>query len=318
MSFQILGTGSYCPALTVDNDRLAQMMDTSDEWIRTRTGIEQRRVCTDETIAQLAAQAALNALENAGVSPQELDLIVCGTLGGDYITPSLACQVQGLIGASCPAFDLNAACCGFLYSLDVADGYFARGRVRRVLVIGADQLSRFVDWQDRATCVLFGDGAGAAVLGEGEGLLAMKLSTHSNVDALKLSQRRGNSPFQHKQDIDFPYLSMNGQEVYKFAVQAMSGDIKEVMEMAGLSEEDIDFVLPHQANIRIIQAAQKHLAIDRDKVVVNIQKYGNTSAASIAIALDELNRSGRLQRGNHLIFSTFGAGLTTAACALRW
>ncbi len=317
MSFQVIGTGSAAPACVITNDDLSQFLDTSDEWIRTRTGIGERHVCTTETMSDLTEWAAKRALENAGIAPEELDLILCSTVRGDYMTPSQACVIQKRIGASCPAFDVNAACSGFLYALDVAAGYFARKKVKKVLVVSSEVLSRLADWTDRSTCVLFGDGAGAVVLGEGEDLLSLRLTADGNWESLIIPQVHGNSPFDETKGMA-TFLRMNGQDVYKFAVTNMTADLKFVIEEAGLTCEQVDFVLPHQANIRIIEAAAHRLPIPREKYVVNIERYGNTSSASIPIMLDELNRQGKLKKGDILAMSAFGGGFTTGAGVLRW
>lgn len=317
MSFQIIGTGSAAPARVCTNEDLAGLVDTSDEWISTRTGIHSRHVASGETISDFAEEAARRALENAGAAPGELDLILCATVGGETLTPSLACVLQKRLGASCPAFDLNAACTGFVYALDVALGYFARGRVKKILVVAAEEMSRLVDWTDRATCVLFGDGAGAAVLAPGEGLLSIRLTARGEEEFLRVGRAAGNSPFFSPREIR-PFLSMNGREVYKFAVAALCDDLAWVIGEAGLQQEDVDFVLPHQANLRIIEAAKSKLHIPPERYRCNIERFGNTSAASIPILLDELNRAGELKQGDLLALSAFGGGLTTGACVIRW
>ena len=317
MSFQILGTGSAYPACVKTNDDLTALVETSDEWISTRTGIRSRHVSTDETISDFALEAALHALEDAGTAPEKLDLIICATVRGDYLTPSLACVLQKRLNAGCPAFDVNAACTGFVYALDVALGYFARGCVKKVLVVAADEMSKLVDWNDRSTCVLFGDGAGAVVLGQGEGLLSIKLGAEGDEEVLKIDSSSGNSPFAKSRDLS-PFVFMNGREVYKFAVAAMCGDLEEVIAQAGLSQQDIDFVLPHQANRRIIETAVGKLDIPPERYRYNMERYGNTSAASIPILLDEISRAGELKPGNLLALSAFGGGLTKGACVIRW
>lgn len=315
--FKILGTGSCLPERAVTNDELSTFLDTSDEWITKRTGIRQRSVITHENLTQLASVAARQALEQSGVQPQELDLILCATLQGDYITPSLACMVQQQLGASCPAMDLNAACSGFLYALDVAAGYFARGRVRRVLVIAAEAMSRLVDWTDRSTCVLFGDGAGAVVLGEGEALRAIRLTAQGNAQPLCAAHQAGNCPFA---PADHPgsFLQMDGGEVYKFAVSSMVRDVQDVVAEAGLSMEEIGHVVPHQANLRIIEAAAHRLHLPMERCLVGIGDMGNISAACIPILLDRANRAGTLVPGEWLVLTAFGAGFTSGACVLRW
>lgn len=317
MSFRIMGTGSAVPSYVLTNDEMATIVETSDEWIRTRSGIQERRVCTTESLSDLATDASLRALEDAGVSPEELDLIICATFRGEYCSPAQACIVQKNIGAHCPAFDVNGACSGFLYSLDIAAGYFARKTVKKVLVVAADNVTNSVDWEDRSTCVLFGDGSGAAVLGEGDDLLSSHLTTKGDLESLMIPHGENTSP-RYKKESERPTIRMNGREVYKFAVGAMSEGLEKAIRDAGVSQEEIDFVIPHQANIRIIEAAKHKLKIPGERYVCNIDRFGNTSAASVPIALDETNRAGRLKNGDLIAMSAFGAGLTSASCVLRW
>ena len=317
-SFTILGTGSSVPPHRVTNDDLAQMVDTSDEWISTRTGIRERRVLTTQTLTDLAVEASRRALEQAQVSPKELDLIICTTLRGDYLTPAEGCVIQEELGASCPAFDLNAACSGFVYALDVAAGYYARGAVKKVLIVSMEAMSQMLDWTDRSTCVLFGDGAGAVVLGEGDDLLAIALTAKGNREALSIPHIHGHSPFLEKKEAAPIRLSMQGQEVYKFAVSSICRGVKKAMGQAGLTPEKVDHVLFHQANMRIIEAAQKRLGIPDDRYHNNIDQYGNTSSASVVILLDEVNRAGLLKRGETLVLCAFGGGLTTGTAVMRW
>lgn len=317
MSFKVLGTGSYVPPRVVTNEELSQYVDTTDEWIVQRVGVRTRHVCTTETAADLAVEAAKRALENANTKPEELDMIFCATVSAEYVSPSLSCLVQRDLGVTCPALDINAACSAFIYMLDTAAGFFARGRVRKVLVIGAERLSRIMDWDDRGTCVIFGDGAGALVLEAGDDYLASKLSTRGGDDVIKIPQFIGKSPFFKNKQVK-PYIHMKGQETYKFAVNAMCEEIKEVTEQAGLSLMEIDHVIPHQANIRIIDAAKKRLPIPAECYHVNIDRFGNTSAASIPLVLDEINRAGELKRGDILALCAFGGGLSSGACILRW
>lgn len=317
MSFSIIGTGSALPKTVLTNHDLSTFLDTTDEWIKTRTGIEKRHICLEESVADIAAKAARLALESAGTTVDEIDLILCATISGDYATPSLACVVQKLLGATCPAFDINAACSGFVYALDVAAGYFERKRAKKVLVVAAEAMSRLVDWNDRSTCVIFGDGAGAAVLAEGNDLLSIKLTSKGDTDLLAAPGVSGNYPYQSKPS-PAPYLSMSGQDVYRFAVSSVPADLTDVIAMAGVTEQDIDIVLLHQANIRIIDAACTRLSIPKEKFVRNIEHCGNTSAASVPILLDEISRAGKLKPGSLIAVSAFGGGLTTAACVLRW
>lgn len=317
MSFSILSTGSALPKRVVTNKDLSSFVDTDNEWILSRTGIASRHMCTEETLTELAADAAQKALEGAGVSPHELDLIICATISSDYITPSLGCMVQKSLGAACPAFDVNAACSGFIYALDVADGFFVRKKAKKILVVAAEAISRFLSAEDRSTCVLFGDGAGAVVLGEGNSMLATTLVAKGDETVLNVPGIKSTLPIIPKSD-EKPLVSMNGQEVFKFAVNAMCKQLKTTIADAGLTESDINWVLPHQANMRIIDFAKSKLSIPAERYCVNIDHVGNTSAACIAILLDEMNRQHRFKRGDLLAMCAFGAGLTSASAVLRW
>ena len=314
---RILGTGSALPARTVTNDDLAKFLDTSDEWIRTHTGIESRRVITDETLLQLAARAANAALENAGLTSADIDYLLCSTVQADTVTPSLGCVLQAEIGAACPALDINGACAGFLYALDLADALLKAGKAARVLVVCAEGMSRMVDWSDRSTCVLFGDGAGAAVVDGGEGRLATRLTSAGDATFLNMHPSPGNSPFATSH-LPMRALYMDGPEIYRFAVSHSVKDLRAVCEAAGVALEDVDHFLLHQANKRIIDAARVRLKQPQEKFPLNVQVRGNTSSASVPILLDEVNRAGRLRPGDILAMSAFGAGLTTGACVLRW
>ena len=313
----ICGTGMAVPEYVLTNAELSRMVDTSDEWISSRTGIRQRRICTGEALSELAARAAQEALTRAGIEAGQLDLILCATMQGDYVTPSLACQVQQAIGAVCPAMDLNAACAGFLYALDAAAGYYARGRVRYVLVLGAECMSKHVDWEDRGTCVLFGDGAGAAVLGPGNGLLASRLYAQGNVDYLHIPGTPSTFPAAGGQT-GKQTVHMNGQEIYRFAVQSVCREVPAALEDAGLGLEAIRYVLLHQANLRILEAAQARLKIGAEKLPVYLDRYGNTSSASIPLMLGDMDRAGKLDRGDLLVLCVFGGGLTVCTLVMRW
>ncbi|NLB37824.1 MAG: ketoacyl-ACP synthase III [Clostridiales bacterium] len=316
MSFSVMGVGSALPEHVVTNDMLSGFLDTSDEWITTRTGIKERRVVTTETLAELSATAAKRALAMAGIEAAQLSYILCATTSADYAIPSLACQVQQLLGASCPAMDANAACTGFLYALDMADALFARDPNARVLVIGAEAMSRLVDWNDRSTAVLFGDGAGALVLGLGSDLKSMLVTAVGDPDPLYARHADGNSPYAVKRER--APLRMDGHAGYRFAVPTIVRDVSAAIARAGMTEDDIDAVLLHQANLRIVDAAAQRLNIPRDKFKTNIQSRGNTSAASIPILMDELHREGQLPQGSVLALAAFGGGLTTGACVLAW
>lgn len=314
---RILGTGSALPAFTLDNERLTEFLDTSDEWIRTRTGICSRQVITDETLLKLGTDAARRALENAGTDAADIDFIICSTVQGDFVTPSMACLIQNELGAGCPAMDINGACAGFIYALDLADAYLASGRARRVLVICAEAMSRIVDWTDRSTCVLFGDGAGAVVVDGGEGRFSARLTSAGNSVPLNCRPNPGNSPFATVHE-SMSALYMDGQEIYKFAVSHCVEDLQKVIAQAGLTEDMVDHYLLHQANKRIVDAARARLKQPQEKFHTNIAVRGNTSSASIPILLDEINRAGSLKKGDLLALSAFGAGLTTGACVLEW
>ncbi|MEA4822965.1 MAG: beta-ketoacyl-ACP synthase III [Clostridiaceae bacterium] len=317
MNFRILGTGRYLPERVVPNDELARYVDTNDEWIRRRVGIAERRVCTTETTAELAFRAAKNALEQSGVGAGELDWILAATTSGDCATPGLSCMVQAALGATCPALDINAACPAFLLLLETAAGFFARGNIRRILVVSAERMSRVTDWHDRSTCVIFGDGAGAAVLGEGEGYLGSVVRVSGGDDVLRIPLSRGNSPF-YTGHAEEPYVHMNGQETFKFAVSSICRDIRDLLGGAGLNTEDIRRFVFHQANARILEYAREKLKIPPEKCADGIERYGNTSSASVPIALDELNRAGELSQGDLVVLSAFGAGLSSAATLIRW
>ena len=317
MSFRIIGTGSYVPEKVVTNFDLAEVIDTSDEWIKQRVGISERHISTDESAAEMGYKAALNALEMSNVKPEELDLIIVASISNDTICPTAAGTIQKLLGAKCPAFDVNSACSGFLFPIDTAAGFFARGKVKKALVIGSERMSRIIDWKDRGTCVIFGDGAGAAVLEEGDGYLESKIATYGGDDVIKIPSGTDASPYYDK-EIGAAHVFMDGQETFKFAVNTITSEIQEITEKAGLSVEDIKYVVPHQANIRIIQFASKRLGLPMEKFFVNIEKYGNTSAASIPMALDELNRTGDLKRGDIIAMTAFGGGLSSATCIIKW
>ncbi len=318
MSFRILGTGSFVPEKVVTNDDLSKMVETTDEWITKRVGVKERRVCTGETVTDLGTEAARRALENAGVRPEELDLIIAPTISADTISPGLGGMVQHRLGAHCPSFDMNVACPGFLFGLDVAAGFFARKAVRKVLVVSAERMSGLLDWTDRSTCCIFGDGAGAAVLGEGGNYLSSELHTTGGDDIISIPTAWDNSPF-YERERGKSCVHMQGQETYKFAVTSMVNDIRSVMEKAGITGEQVKAVIPHQANYRIINEARRRLPeIAPEKFYMNIDKYGNTSSASEPILLDEVSRSGVLQPGDYVVLSAFGGGLSSAACVIRW
>lgn len=321
----IVSTGRALPVARLTNFDLEQIVDTSDEWIRTRSGIEERRIITgDETNSDLSARASRIALERAGLSAAELDMVIVATVTPDLILPSTACLVQNKIGAvNAAAFDLVAGCTGFLYGLDVATRYINSGAARHILLVGVDILSPIVDWQDRNTCVLFGDGAGAVVIStvkDGQGVLASKMfSDGSKAKLLYVPAGGSTQPAKrHSVDERGHYIKMNGQEVFKFAVTVMVDSILEVLALAGKIPEDLDILAPHQANLRIINFACKRLKLDPEQVLVNIHRYGNMSSAAIPVALDEAVEAGKLKEGHLVGLVSFGAGLTWGAAITRW
>jgi 3-oxoacyl-[acyl-carrier-protein] synthase-3 len=317
LNFSILGTGSVLPEFVVTNDDLSKFLDTNDEWITTRTGIKRRHILTDRTLTQIGAEAAKKALEESGTKPEELDLILCTTTRGDYITPALACTIQAELGAACPAYDISAACSGFIFALDCAIGYFARGTAKRILIVSAESMSRITDWTDRSTCVLFGDGAGAAVLGPGEDCLSMIVTTKGTADILNIPHVEGNCPYQEREGKQ-PFVNMNGQEVFKLAVNSIFRDLKDAVKKAGTTLGDISHFVMHQANYRILETVCKRLGIDSAKVPLCIEDTGNMSSATVPVLLDIANRSGRLKKGDLVAMCGFGAGFTTGACVIRW
>lgn len=317
MSIKVLGTGFYVPEHVVTNDDLKKFVDTSDEWITQRVGVKQRRISIDETAGDFAVKAANDALKSSGVGADEIDLIIAATITSETTCPTVAGTVQKAIGAECPAFDINSACSGFLFALDTAVSYIVRGGLRNVLVIGSERLSKIVDWTDRSTCVIFGDGAGALVAAPGDGYLSSRLYTNGGGDVIEIPSYTGASPF-YKGEQKQPFILMDGQETFKFAVNRIVDDIKYVVQKAGITLEEVDHIVPHQANIRIIEYASKRLGVPKEKFFVNIDKYGNTSSASIPMALSELNSSGKLKRGDIVVMSAFGGGLSSAACVLNW
>ncbi len=320
MTTRIIGTGSYLPETIVTNDDLSKIMDTSDEWISSRTGIRERHLVKEETTTSMCVEAAKRALADANVSAEELDLIIVGTITAEHITPSAACQVQAGIGANkAMAFDINAACSGFLFALHIAHSYLQAGIFKKALILGAETLSKIMDWNDRSTCVLFGDGAGAAVVSAQEqGVLAFDLgSDGAKGHVLSCRNRENNNPLVQN-PIAQDYVHMDGQEVYKFAVSTVPKSIARVLEEAQLAPEDVDYYVLHQANIRIIQSVAKRLKVSEEKFPIGLDHCGNISAGSVPILLDELNKKGMLKPGDKLVLSGFGAGLTWGTTVLEW
>jgi len=321
----IIGTGYYVPEKILTNFDLEKMVDTNNDWIVDRTGIEERRIAEkDVPVSELAFRAAQMALADAKVDAADIDLIIMATLTSDCVIPSTSCVLQHRLGAvKAAAFDLSAACSGFVYASTIATQFIESGTYKKVLVVGGETLSKYVDWQDRNTCILFGDGAGAAVFGkveDGYGILSADLGADgSGGDALSIPASGSLHPASLKTiENKLHYIHMDGKAVFKFAIKVMGETVLHSLKKAGLGKEDIDCLVPHQANIRIIQSAAKRLDLPMEKVVVNVAKYGNTSAASIPIALAEAARSGRFKKGDIVALAGFGAGLTWASCIMKW
>ncbi|MFH1287362.1 MAG: beta-ketoacyl-ACP synthase III [bacterium] len=315
MGVKIVGTGSYLPSKILSNFDLEKMVDTNDEWIKTRTGIRERRIAhQDETSSDLAIKAARQALESANISPDEIDIIIVATSTPDMPFPSTACFIQkGLKAFSSVCFDISAACSGFLYALTVGEQFIKSGFCRTVLVVGSEIFSRITDWTDRNTCILFGDGAGACILKNGkanQGILAFDLGTDSRASELLMvpGGSSGNPG----------YIKMKGNDVFKHAVKHLVDSARNVLERSHITAQDIDLVIPHQANIRIIEATSERLNIPIDKFFINLDRYGNTSAASVPIALDEAFRSGRIKENDNILLMAFGGGLVWGSCVMKW
>jgi 3-oxoacyl-[acyl-carrier-protein] synthase-3 len=326
MGIQIVGTGSYLPEKKLTNLDLEKIVDTNDEWITTRTGIKERRIAGDDVAtSDLATQAALNAIKAAGISPEEIDLITVASITGDKIFPSTACFVQSKIGAkNAVAFDLQAACSGLLYSMEVVNNMLKGGNYKTALIIGAEKLTSIVDWEDRSTCVLFGDGAAAVILQNVEDtddcIIASDLGADGNYTDILHIPAGGSAMGTTHETIDNHehFLKMGGQEVFKLAVTAMSNSCKKVIEKANLTPDDIKWLVPHQANYRILKAVATRVKIPEDRVFMNVDKYGNTSAASIGICLDEMVQNNKIQKGDYALLTAFGGGLTWGALLIKW
>jgi 3-oxoacyl-[acyl-carrier-protein] synthase-3 len=323
---RIWGTGHYLPEKVVTNRDLETVIDTSDAWIAARTGIRQRHVAADnEASSDMATQAARRALESAGIQPEQLDLIIVGTISPDMPMPSTAMFVQRNLGArrDCPGFDLSAACAGWIYGLSIADNFVRSGQARYVLVIGVELLSRLVDWTDRSTCVLFGDGAGAVVIGPSEGDRGV-MSTHiyadgSKIESLYIPGGGSRTPpseamLQNKQHL----VHMTGKDVFRYAVRGLSGSVKAALEANAMAPSDVDWVIPHQANIRILEAVQTRTGIPMERFFINIDQTANTSSASVPIALDQASRAGKLSAGQSLVFCALGGGIAWGSALVRW
>lgn len=318
---RIIGTGSYLPEKILTNHDLEKMVDTSDEWIRERTGIEQRHIAAEnETTCDLAEKAALNAIDMAKIDPQSIDLIVVATTTPDKIFPSTACLLQQRLGIrGCPAFDIQAVCTGFVYAISVADQFIKTGMAKRVLVVGAETLSRITNWSDRTTCILFGDGAGAMLLEASDqpGILSTHIHADGQYESL-LHVPSGPSKKPISDDIAERTMSMKGNEVFKVAVNTLSRIAMETLVANNMTKEDVDWLVPHQANLRIINAAAKKLALRDEQVVITVNKHANTSSASVPMAFDEAVRDGRIQRGQTVLMEAFGGGFTWGSALVKY
>jgi len=318
---RIAGTGRYLPERIMTNKDLEQVVDTTDEWIRTRTGIERRHIAADDqTTTDLAEGAAREALAAAGVGPEDIDFLVVGTTTPDVVFPNVGCLLQERLGIrGCPAFSVEAACSGFIYALSVADRFVATGQAQRALVIGAETLSRMTDYSDRATCVIFGDGAGAAVLEPASepGIISCHLHADGHYKDL-LYHPYGVSKQRGPDDTEGPFIHMRGNEVFKVAVKSLESIVDETLAANAIDKSDIDWLIPHQANYRIIQATAKRLGMSMEKVVLTLQDHGNTSAASVPMALDVAVRDGRVKRGDLLLLEAFGGGFTWGSALIRY
>ncbi|AQW23674.1 beta-ketoacyl-ACP synthase III [Clostridium perfringens] len=319
---KMIGFGLYTPKNLVENERLQEFLETSDEWIRTRTGIERRYISLDENTSDLAVEASKKALSQARLSAEEIDLIIVATVTPDNFTPSTACIVQDKLGAkNAWAFDINAACTGFIYALKLGRSLIRSGEANNALIIGAETLSKALNWEDRGSCVLFGDGAGATVLTSTEEDCGIKCvnvkSDGSKGDSLVIQGLPLNSPFKDGREVSENYINMNGREIFKFATKVMEESIVEILEKENIKIEDIAAIIPHQANLRIIDYVVKRLGIPREKFITNLQNYGNTSGASIPIALCESIEEGNLKKGDNIIMVGFGGGLTWGAALIK-
>lgn len=314
---KISGTGSSLPSKVVTNQMLAEILDTSDEWITTRTGIKERRVLSKEYVLDLAVDASLKALEDAKMDVKDLDFIICANVVNEYVTPALSCIVKDKIGAHCPCVDLNGACVGFIYACDIAEAYYKIGKVKNVLVVCAEAPAHMLDWHDRTCAVLFGAGAGAAVLTPGDNIITTRLTGSEGWDRLYEMHDLQWCPYDEKGKTNLP-LVMHGQDVFRFATSTCVNDLQHVLEEAKISADDIDTYFIHQANLRIIKYIEQMLKQPTEKFPTNIEKYGNTSSASLPILLDEVKRAGGLKEGDMLAFSAFGAGLVSGAMIMKW
>ena len=314
---KLAGTGSSLPRKTVTNDDLSKFLDTSDEWIYPRTGIRSRHIITDENLEDLAADAVNKALAMAGLRPEDIDLCICSNVINEYVTPGLSCVIASKTGMTCPGIDINCGCPGFVYGMDMAEKYFRCGAVKNLVLVAAEEPTRMTAWTDRSTCVLFGDGAAAAVFTEGPGFLGSKLSAQPDPTKIWEYHLMEPTPYITKEERDEP-MQMKGRDVFKYAVTACTRDIGALLEKTGHTKDEIAFFVIHQANKRIIDAIRQRMDVPEERFPSNIEDHGNSSSASCLILLDECNQKGLFKKGDLIVFSGFGAGLQSGAALLQW
>ena len=314
---KIIGTGSSLPKKIVTNDMLSEFLDTSDEWIVPRTGIRSRHVISDEEFEDLAVDAATKALEAAGMKASDIDYFICSNVVNEYITPGLSCVVGYKLGLSCPCVDINCACPGFIYALDIVESRWKAGKLHNALIVCAEEPTRMTSWQDRSTCVLFGDGAGAVVLTDGDNIKGINLHAEPSPDKIWQKRALEPTPYVNKEEITVP-LQMKGRDVFRFAVNASTTQVEALLDECGMTKDQVSYYMVHQANARIIDAIKQYMAEPDEKFPTNIADHGNSSSASCTILLDETVRKGIIKKGDILVFSAFGAGLLSAAAILEW
>lgn len=320
MKFNILGTGSYIPERVLTNDELSTMVDATDKSIQKLVGIKERHISVNETTSQMAAKAAEKALEQSGTKPEELDLILAVTMTAEYSNPGISAMVQKYIGATCPAMDIGgAACTGFIYLLETAAAFLSTEKYNKILLLASERLSSITDWSDKDTAIIFADGAGALVIdGNADNLLTTRVNTFGDDETIVVPNTTGSCPFHEGEKISEVKIYMNGTKTYRFAIAQMRETVGSMMEELNITDEDIKWVLPHQANIRIINEAKKKMPISPEKIRTTIEKYGNISSACIPVLLDELNRAGELEKGDILVLTAFGGGLHSGGAVIRW
>lgn len=315
----IIGTGSALPVKSVTNDQLAAFLDTSDEWISTRTGIRSRRILSSDRLEDLAADASRKALEMSGLKPEDIDFVICSNVANNHVTPGLACLVENAIGLSCPCIDINAGCTGFMYAIDYAEAYLETNRAKNILIVCAEEPTRYCDWHTREATVLFADGAGAVVVTKGDGLLSNLVTfTPGAADLITYSRRMEFTPFETTGVETTKPLVLKGREVFRNAVMASKRDLDTVLDKAGLKAEDVTYFLLHQANLRIVNSIMDQFKLDESRFLNNIEDHGNTSSASLPILIDEMHHAGKFKKGDVIALSAFGSGFVTGAALFRW